>query len=48
MNFTRWAVWFAGMRLTYVFFDSRMTEDQVYRALVDHDGYPPGIQLQHS
>ena len=41
-----WDVYLNGKLIDTVFFDVDCDKDYVYRALVEHDGYPPGIEVR--
>lgn len=43
-----WNVYLNGKKIDTVFFDSYCDADYVKRALVDHDGYHPGIKVRRA
>lgn len=45
MPATCWIVRLKGKVIDMVFFDSDIPKDEVYRSLVNHDGYNPAITV---
>lgn len=41
-----WDVYVNDQLIDTVFFDESCDEDYVYRALVEHDGYDPDIEVK--
>ena len=46
MAHTAWTVTLNCKTIDTVFFDADCDADYVYRALVNHDGYNPGIKVR--
>ena len=46
MPHTAWNVTLNGKHIDTVFFDADCDADYVYRSLVNHDGYNPGIKVR--
>ena len=44
--FMAWEVWHGGRLRTLVFWELGMSADDVRRALIRHDGYPPDIDVR--
>ena len=47
MKSNAWTVTLNGKHIDTVFFDADCDADYVYRALVNHDGYNPGIKVRN-
>lgn len=48
MKMKAWDVWLNGRCIDTVFFDEDISADEVYRSLVNHDGYNPGIEVRRA